>query len=87
LRIIDSPLSFKNKNVLKSLVYSRFPGLEGGINSDIVEGVLLSEGGCRNLYGGLSAGLQRQMCFASVRLGLYDSVKTFYAGIIDGISC
>ncbi|XP_066585237.1 dicarboxylate carrier UCP2-like [Prorops nasuta] len=40
--------------------------------------------GARSLYGGLSAGLQRQMCFASIRLGLYDTVKSFYAGIIDG---
>lgn len=42
--------------------------------------------GVRSLYGGLSAGLQRQMCFASIRLGLYDSVKSLYAGIIDGTS-
>ncbi|XP_054005413.1 dicarboxylate carrier SLC25A8-like [Hylaeus anthracinus] len=40
--------------------------------------------GTRSLYGGLSAGLQRQMCFASIRLGLYDPVKSYYAGIIDG---
>ncbi|XP_076245476.1 dicarboxylate carrier UCP2 [Calliopsis andreniformis] len=40
--------------------------------------------GARSLYGGLSAGLQRQMCFASIRLGLYDAVKSRYAGIIDG---
>ncbi|XP_012055705.1 PREDICTED: mitochondrial uncoupling protein 2-like [Atta cephalotes] len=40
--------------------------------------------GARSLYGGLSAGLQRQMCFASIRLGLYDSVKSLYAGIFDG---
>ncbi|OAD52365.1 Mitochondrial uncoupling protein 2 [Eufriesea mexicana] len=46
--------------------------------------VSLSEGGYRSLYGGLSAGLQRQMCFASIRLGLYDGVKSRYAGIIDG---
>ncbi|KYQ55246.1 Mitochondrial uncoupling protein 2 [Trachymyrmex zeteki] len=46
--------------------------------------VCLSEGGYRSLYGGLSAGLQRQMCFASIRLGLYDSVKSLYAGIFDG---
>ncbi|KAG6797100.1 mitochondrial uncoupling protein 2 isoform X1 [Apis mellifera caucasica] len=39
--------------------------------------------GARSLYGGLSAGLQRQMCFASIRLGLYDGVKSRYAGIID----
>ncbi|XP_012227433.1 dicarboxylate carrier UCP2 isoform X2 [Linepithema humile] len=40
--------------------------------------------GARSLYGGLSAGLQRQMCFAGIRLGLYDSVKSLYAGIFDG---
>ncbi|XP_015112700.1 mitochondrial uncoupling protein 2 [Diachasma alloeum] len=39
--------------------------------------------GARSLYGGLSAGLQRQMCFASVRIGLYDSVKSFYGSILD----
>ena len=37
----------------------------------------------RSLYNGLSAGLQRQMCFASVRLGLYDSVKTLYQQLLD----
>ncbi|XP_020845245.1 dicarboxylate carrier SLC25A8 [Phascolarctos cinereus] len=31
-----------------------------------------------SLYNGLVAGLQRQMSFASVRIGLYDSVKQFY---------
>lgn len=39
--------------------------------------------GPRALYNGLSAGLQRQMCFASVRLGLYDSVKAVYSGILN----
>lgn len=34
--------------------------------------------GARSLYSGLVAGLQRQMSFASVRIGLYDSVKQFY---------
>jgi len=34
--------------------------------------------GARSLYNGLVAGLQRQMSFASVRIGLYDSVKQFY---------
>ena len=33
--------------------------------------------GARSLYNGLAAGLQRQMSFASVRIGLYDSVKQF----------
>uniref|UniRef100_A0AAY4BN79 Dicarboxylate carrier UCP2 n=1 Tax=Denticeps clupeoides TaxID=299321 RepID=A0AAY4BN79_9TELE len=42
-----------------------------------------------SLYSGLVAGLQRQMSFASVRIGLYDSMKQFYtrgsenAGIIS----
>ncbi|XP_038860666.1 mitochondrial brown fat uncoupling protein 1-like isoform X3 [Salvelinus namaycush] len=34
--------------------------------------------GARSLYSGLVAGLQRQMSFASVRIGLYDSMKQFY---------
>ncbi|KAJ6664801.1 hypothetical protein lerEdw1_005773 [Lerista edwardsae] len=34
--------------------------------------------GPSSLYSGLVAGLQRQMSFASVRIGLYDSVKQFY---------
>ncbi|NXE31050.1 UCP3 protein, partial [Ardeotis kori] len=34
--------------------------------------------GARSLYRGLVAGLQRQMSFASIRIGLYDSVKQLY---------
>lgn len=34
--------------------------------------------GPRSLYNGLVAGLQRQMSFASVRIGLYDAMKQFY---------
>lgn len=36
-----------------------------------------TEGPC-SLYNGLVAGLQRQMSFASIRIGLYDSVKQLY---------
>jgi len=36
------------------------------------------EEGLLALYNGLVPGLQRQMCFASIRLGLYDTVKGFY---------
>nr|XP_019956846.1 PREDICTED: mitochondrial uncoupling protein 2-like [Paralichthys olivaceus]XP_019956847.1 PREDICTED: mitochondrial uncoupling protein 2-like [Paralichthys olivaceus] len=36
--------------------------------------------GPKSLYNGLVAGLQRQVCFASVRIGLYDNVKNFYTG-------
>lgn len=39
--------------------------------------------GARSLYNGLSAGLQRQMVFASVRLGMYDSVKATYQHIFN----
>uniref|UniRef100_A0A3P9JXU3 Uncoupling protein 2 n=1 Tax=Oryzias latipes TaxID=8090 RepID=A0A3P9JXU3_ORYLA len=38
------------------------------------------------LYSGLVAGLQRQMSFASVRIGLYDSVKQFYTRGSDHVS-
>ncbi|XP_067888901.1 dicarboxylate carrier UCP2-like [Heterodontus francisci] len=42
--------------------------------------------GVRSLYNGLVAGLQRQMSFASVRIGLYDSVKQFYTNESDTIT-
>ncbi|XP_029372812.1 mitochondrial uncoupling protein 2-like [Echeneis naucrates] len=35
--------------------------------------------GPRSLYSGLVAGLQRQMSFASVRIGLYDTIKQVYS--------
>jgi len=34
--------------------------------------------GVRTLYSGITAGIQRQMCFCGVRIGLYDHVKRFY---------
>lgn len=40
--------------------------------------VISREEGVRALYNGLVAGLQRQLCFASVRIGFYDSVKQIY---------
>ncbi|KAM3869534.1 dicarboxylate carrier UCP2-like [Diretmus argenteus] len=42
--------------------------------------------GPRSLYNGLVAGLHRQMSFASVRIGLYDSVKQFYTKGSDHVS-
>ncbi|XP_029027496.1 mitochondrial uncoupling protein 2-like [Betta splendens] len=33
-----------------------------------------------SVYNGLVAGLHRQMTFASVRIGLYDTLKQFYSG-------
>jgi len=37
--------------------------------------------GFSSLYGGLSAGLQRQIAFCGVRFGIYDSVKDFYSDL------
>eukprot|EP00794_Sanderia_malayensis_P012954 gene12954-14284_t len=36
------------------------------------------EEGVRYLFSGLTAGVQRQMCFCGVRIGLYDQVKKLY---------
>ena len=38
------------------------------------------EEGFSSLYKGLSAGLQRKMVFASLRIGLYEPVKQLYVG-------
>ncbi|KAM9320522.1 dicarboxylate carrier UCP2-like [Gastrophryne carolinensis] len=45
--------------------------------------------GPASLYNGLVAGLQRQMSFASIRIGLYDSVKKFYCRQTEnsGVGC
>ncbi|XP_075876494.1 dicarboxylate carrier UCP2-like isoform X2 [Nelusetta ayraudi] len=50
----------------------RYRGVFGTIST------IVRTEGARSLYSGLVAGLQRQMSFASVRIGLYDSVKQFY---------
>lgn len=39
--------------------------------------------GPRSLYSGLVAGLQRQMSFASIRIGLYDTMKQLYSSGSD----
>ncbi|KAI4892654.1 hypothetical protein NFI96_022788, partial [Prochilodus magdalenae] len=50
----------------------KYRGVFGTINT------MVRTEGPRSLYNGLVAGLQRQMSFASVRIGLYDSMKQFY---------
>ncbi|XP_068927156.1 putative mitochondrial transporter UCP3 [Petaurus breviceps papuanus] len=50
----------------------RYRGVLGTI------GTMVKTEGATSLYNGLVAGLQRQMSFASIRIGLYDSVKQFY---------
>uniref|UniRef100_A0A3Q4ARM9 Dicarboxylate carrier UCP2 n=1 Tax=Mola mola TaxID=94237 RepID=A0A3Q4ARM9_MOLML len=59
------------KNAVKGI---RYRGVFGTIST------MIRTEGPRSLYNGLVAGLQRQMCFASVRIGLYDNVKNFYTG-------
>lgn len=54
----------------------QYRGLFGTIST------IVRQEGPRALYNGLSAGLQRQMVFASVRLGMYDSVKSIYQNVI-----
>lgn len=54
----------------------QYRGLFGTITT------IAKQEGPRSLYNGLSAGLQRQMVFASVRLGMYESVKASYQKII-----
>lgn len=46
--------------------------------------VISAEEGVRALYNGLIAGLHRQLCFASIRIGLYDNVKNAYIGFFFG---
>lgn len=60
-----------------SNVVPQYRGLIGTIST------ISRQEGPRALYNGLSAGLQRQMCFASVRLGLYDSVKALYQNVLN----
>lgn len=42
--------------------------------------------GLRGLYGGITAGLQRQVAFCSVRIGCYDPIKAFYQELIPSAS-
>ena len=49
-------------------------------------GTISREEGVRALYNGLVPGLQRQMAFASVRIGLYDAVKAGYGNMLKGES-
>lgn len=52
----------------------RYRGVFGTIST------MIRTEGPKSVYNGLVAGLQRQVCFASVRIGLYDNVKDLYTG-------
>ncbi|XP_018517093.1 mitochondrial uncoupling protein 3 [Lates calcarifer] len=58
----------------------RYRGVFGTIST------MIRTEGPKSLYNGLVAGLQRQVCFASIRIGLYDNVKNFYTGGKDNPS-
>ncbi|KAK3093128.1 hypothetical protein FSP39_011442 [Pinctada imbricata] len=46
--------------------------------------IIIKEEGVRSIYNGISPGLQRQMCFSVIKLGLYDEVKMRYTKLIYG---
>ncbi|XP_059620385.1 mitochondrial uncoupling protein 2-like [Phlebotomus argentipes] len=75
------PLATATANGATAVVNSGAPtpqyrGLVGTVST------IVRQEGFRALYNGLSAGLQRQMAFASVRLGCYDTVKLLYQGVL-----
>ncbi|KAG8429042.1 hypothetical protein GDO86_018450 [Hymenochirus boettgeri] len=61
----------------------RYKGVFGTIKT------IVKTEGAASLYNGLVAGLQRQMSFASIRIGLYDSVKQIYCRQSEssGVAC
>ena len=46
--------------------------------------VISKEEGARSLFKGLNAGIQRQICFCGIRIGLYDTVRRFYGDTSEG---
>jgi len=45
---------------------------------------ILKEEGVQSLFRGLNAGIQRQICFCGIRIGLYDNVRKFYGDTNEG---
>ncbi|XP_058465304.1 dicarboxylate carrier SLC25A8-like [Malaya genurostris] len=65
-----------NPTAFPVVQHVQYRGLVGTITT------ITRQEGFRTLYNGLSAGLQRQMCFSSIRIGLYDTVKEFYGAFL-----
>ncbi|XP_068173510.1 dicarboxylate carrier UCP2-like [Antennarius striatus] len=63
----------------KPLDGTRYRGVFGTIFT------MVKTEGPRSLYSGLVAGLHRQMSFASVRIGLYDTMKQLYTRGSDNV--
>lgn len=61
-----------------SAASSQYKGMIGTVST------IARQEGPKALYNGLVAGLQRQMCFASIRIGLYDSIKLLYLQTLNG---
>jgi solute carrier family 25 uncoupling protein 8/9 len=45
---------------------------------------IIREEGVKSLFRGLNAGIQRQMCFCGIRIGLYDNVRKLYGDTSEG---
>ncbi|XP_071768096.1 mitochondrial brown fat uncoupling protein 1 [Centroberyx gerrardi] len=67
-------LQIQGEKAVEATKNIRYRGVFGTIST------MIRTEGPRSLYNGLIAGLQRQLCFASIRIGLYDNVKNFYTG-------
>uniref|UniRef100_A0A1B6JK02 Mitochondrial uncoupling protein 2 n=1 Tax=Homalodisca liturata TaxID=320908 RepID=A0A1B6JK02_9HEMI len=67
-----------NAEVMAAAAQNQYRGVVGTIMT------IARNEGPLSLFNGLSAGLQRQMCFASVRLGMYDTVRDFYTELFYG---
>ncbi|KAM7419420.1 hypothetical protein PAMA_016509 [Pampus argenteus] len=67
-------LQIQGEKAVEAAKNIRYRGVFGTIST------MIRTEGPRSLYNGLVAGLQRQVCFASVRIGLYDNVRDFYTG-------
>ncbi|XP_031616348.1 mitochondrial uncoupling protein 2-like [Contarinia nasturtii] len=76
-RFISISLPIPTHEIPVKIDKVQYRGLFGTI------GTIAKQEGLRSLYNGLSAGLQRQMVFASVRLGMYDTVKTTYQKLFN----
>lgn len=70
--ILAFQIQGENQGLVHTAANAQYRGVLGTILT------MVRTEGPRSLYNGLVAGLQRQMSFASVRIGLYDSVKQFY---------
>ncbi|XP_068122729.1 putative mitochondrial transporter UCP3 isoform X2 [Hyperolius riggenbachi] len=66
-----------------SLQVAHYKGVMGTLST------IVKMEGASGLYNGLVAGLQRQMTFASIRIGMYDSVKQIYCRQTEnsGVAC